>query len=192
MPIFIGRGAPIYDFARGSTISPPSAAASVYGIAARPPSDRKASISVTNFAQAGSSASSAWFSLSSATNLAFGIEAARRRPSSNGTSQFAALAPPQSADGPGPFALSASGAVEAALEAAGFHPIDRGRISIVLDYPNAEAASWAFMAGGGSARATQHSGQEHVRRAIGEALEGFRAATGDYRIENHFQFLIAD
>jgi Transposase IS66 family len=57
-----------------------------YGIAAQPPSDRKASISLTNFVQAGSSASSAWFSLSSATNLAFGIEAARRRPSSNGTS----------------------------------------------------------------------------------------------------------
>ena len=105
---------------------------------------------------------------------------------------IAALAPPQSADGPGPFALSASGAVEAALEAAGFHPIDRGQISIVLDYPNAEAASRAFMAGGGSARATQHSGQERVRRAIGEALEGFRAATGDYRIENRFQFLIAE
>jgi hypothetical protein len=38
----------------------------------------------------------------------------------------------------------------------------------------------------------KHSGQERVRRAIGEALEGFRAATGDYRIENRFQFLVAE
>jgi hypothetical protein len=60
--------------------------AHIRAIAAQTPSDRKSSISLTNFAQAGSSASSAWFSLSSATNLAFEIEAARRRPSSNGTS----------------------------------------------------------------------------------------------------------
>jgi len=37
-------------------------------------SDRKASISPKNFGQAGSSASSAWFSLSSGTNPAFGIK----------------------------------------------------------------------------------------------------------------------
>jgi hypothetical protein len=62
------------------------ACAASHGIAAQLPSEIKASISLTNSAQAGSSASSAWFSLSSATNLAFGIEAARRRPSSNGIS----------------------------------------------------------------------------------------------------------
>jgi IstB-like ATP binding protein len=46
---------------------------------------RNASISPTNLPHAGSSESSAWLSLSSATNLALGIEAARRRPWSKGT-----------------------------------------------------------------------------------------------------------
>jgi transcriptional regulator with XRE-family HTH domain len=55
-----------------------------YPASSQLPSARKASISPTNFAQAGSSASSMWFSLSSCTNRAFGIEAARRRPWSNG------------------------------------------------------------------------------------------------------------
>jgi SAM-dependent methyltransferase len=102
-----------------------------------------------------------------------------------------ALAPAQSAGGPGPFALSAFGAAEPVLEAVGLLPVDRGQISIVLEYPTAEAACRAFMAGGGSARAVHHSGQERVRQAIQETLEEFRSVTGEYRIKNCFQFLIA-
>src|SRR5262249_56833400 len=56
-----------------------------YAIAAQLPSARKASISPTNFAQAGSSASSAWFSLSSGTNRAVGGEARRGRARRDGT-----------------------------------------------------------------------------------------------------------
>jgi hypothetical protein len=77
-----------------------------------------------------------------------------------------ALAPPQSPGGPGPFALSEPGAVESALQAAGLRPIDAGEVPIVLSYPEAETACRAFLAGGGSARAIQHSGEERVRRAM--------------------------
>jgi hypothetical protein len=73
-----------------------------------------------------------------------------------------------------------------------FVPVDRGEILVVLHYPTAEAACRAFMAGGGGARAIQHSGEERVRRAIVQALEGFRTETGDYRIENRFQLVIAE
>ena len=102
-----------------------------------------------------------------------------------------ALAPPQSPGGPGPFALSEPGAVESALQAAGLRPIDAGEVPIVLSYPEAETACRAFLAGGGSARAIQHSGEERVRRAMRDVLEGFRLETGEYRIENRFRFVIA-
>lgn len=104
---------------------------------------------------------------------------------------ISALAPPRSPEGPGPFALSASGVVERLLEAAGLRPVGRGQISIVLDYATAEIACRALMAGGGAAQAIKQSGEEPVRLAVHKALEGYRVATGDYRIENCFQFLIA-
>jgi SAM-dependent methyltransferase len=104
---------------------------------------------------------------------------------------IAALAPQQPPGGPGPFALSAPGAVESALKAAGLRLIDAGEFPIVLTFPDAETASKAFLAGGGSARAIQHSGADRVRQAMRDVLEGFQAETGEYRIENRFTFAIA-
>jgi len=104
---------------------------------------------------------------------------------------ISALAPPQPPDAPGPFALSGTGEVESLLEAAGLRPVDRGEVPIVVDYPDAEAACRAMMAGSGGVRAVQHSGEERVRQAILELLEEFRVGTGGYRIENRFRFVIA-
>ena len=103
-----------------------------------------------------------------------------------------ALAPPQSPDGPSPFALSARGVAEVVLAAEGLQPVDRGECLIALDYPTAETACRAFMAGGGGAQAIRHSGEERVRRAIREVLERFRVETGHYRIENWFHYVIAE
>jgi hypothetical protein len=83
-----------------------------------------------------------------------------------------ALAPPQSPNEPSPFALSARGLLDSVLEAAGLQPVERGEIPVVLHYPTVEGACRAFMAGGGGARAIQHSGEERVRWAIVQALEG--------------------
>jgi SAM-dependent methyltransferase len=102
-----------------------------------------------------------------------------------------ALAPPQPAGGPGPFALSAPGAAESTLEAAGLYLLDSSGISIVLTFPTVEAASQAFLAGGTGGRAIQHSGEQRVRGAIREVLAEFRTATGEYRIQNRFRFVIA-
>lgn len=102
---------------------------------------------------------------------------------------ISALAPPQPPGGPGPFALSAPGVLESVLETAALRPVDRGEIPRVSDYPDAEAACRALLAG--SALAIRHSGEERVRQAILEALEAFRVETGGYRIENRFRFVIA-
>jgi SAM-dependent methyltransferase len=104
---------------------------------------------------------------------------------------ISALAPPVPSGGPGPFALSAPGALESALQAAGLRSIDVGEFPVVMSFPDAETACKAFLAGGGSARAIQHSGEERVRRALRDVLEGFRVETGGYRIENRFRFVIA-
>ena len=100
------------------------------------------------------------------------------------------LVPRQPADAPGPFALSRPGVLESALESAGLQLVDRGEVPIVVEYPDAEAACKAMMAGSGGVRAVQHSGEERVRQVILEALEEFRSGTG-YRMENRFRFGIA-
>jgi SAM-dependent methyltransferase len=104
---------------------------------------------------------------------------------------MSALAPSQPPDAPGPFALSAPGAAEAALQAAGLHLLDRGEAPIVVEYPDADAACRAMLQGSAGVRAVQHSGEERVREVILDGLAPYRTETGGYRLENRFRFLIA-
>jgi SAM-dependent methyltransferase len=104
---------------------------------------------------------------------------------------ISSLAPPLPQGAPGPFALSAPGVAESALEAAGLRRVEGGEVQIVVDYPDGEAACRGMLAGSAGFRAIQHSGEERVRQALLEALEEFRVGTG-YRMENRFRFLIAE
>lgn len=104
---------------------------------------------------------------------------------------LSSLAPPQPAGGPGPFALSAPGVAEAALEAAGLRPIDGGTVPVVVAYADREAALGAMLAGSAGPRAIAQSGAERVRQVMLDALEEFRVPTGGYQFENRFRFLIA-
>jgi hypothetical protein len=104
---------------------------------------------------------------------------------------ISALAPAPPPDAPGPFALSAPGVAEAALQVAWLRLVDRGELPIVVDYPDAEAACRAMMQGSAGVRAVQHSGEERVRQAILAGLTSFRTEAGRYRLENRFRFLIA-
>jgi SAM-dependent methyltransferase len=104
----------------------------------------------------------------------------------------AALAPPLPAGSPGPFALSATGALEAALEGAGLRVVDEDEMPEVTEFATAADGSQALMSGGGAARAIAHSGEDAVRQAILAALEEFRTPAGGYRIENRFRFVIAE
>jgi hypothetical protein len=105
---------------------------------------------------------------------------------------IAALAPPQPPGAPGPFALSAPGVAESVLEEAGLRLVDQGEAPVMAVYPDAEAACRVMMAGSAGVRAIQQVGEERVRRAIMERLEAFRVASGGYRFENRFRFLIAE
>jgi hypothetical protein len=106
--------------------------------------------------------------------------------------KVSALAPPQSPDAPGPFALSAPGVLERVLEGAGLRPIDLGEVPVMVLYPDLEAACRVMLAGSGGARAVQHVGEERVRQVLREALPEFRVETGAYRFENRFRFVIAE
>jgi SAM-dependent methyltransferase len=105
---------------------------------------------------------------------------------------IAALAPPQPPGAPGPFALSAPGVAESMLEQTGLRVIDHADVPEVIEYPDADAVCRSMMAGSAGVRAIQHSGEERVRQEILERLEAFRVASGGYRFENRFRFLIAE
>jgi SAM-dependent methyltransferase len=105
---------------------------------------------------------------------------------------ISALAPPQPAAAPGPFALSEPGVLESALESAGVQPVESGEVPIVVDYPDGATACKAMMAGSAGVRAVQHSGEERVTQAILHALGPYRSGTGGYRMENRFRFVIAE
>jgi SAM-dependent methyltransferase len=105
---------------------------------------------------------------------------------------MSSLAPSRPPDTPGPFALSAPGAAEAALQAAGLHLLDRGELPIVVAYPDAEAACRAMLQGSSGVRAVQHSGEARVREVILDGLAPYRTETGTYQLENRYRFLIAD
>jgi SAM-dependent methyltransferase len=103
---------------------------------------------------------------------------------------ISALAPAPPPSAPGPFALSAPGTLESVLEEAGLQPVESGELSVVLDYPDAEAVCRSMMAGSAGTRAIKHVGEEAVRQAILERLEEFRSGEG-YTFVNHFRFVIA-
>jgi ubiquinone/menaquinone biosynthesis C-methylase UbiE len=105
---------------------------------------------------------------------------------------ISALAPPQLPGAPGPFALSAPGLAESVLQKAELRVIDQGEVPEVIEYPDGDAACGSMMAGSAGVRSIQHSGEERVRQAILERLEAFRIASGGYRSENRFRFLIAE
>jgi len=105
---------------------------------------------------------------------------------------ISALAPSQPPDAPGPFALSKPGALESALESAGFKSVATGEIPIEVGYPDGDTACKAMMAGSAGVRAVQHSGEERVKQTILQALEEYRSDTGGYRMANRFRFVIAE
>jgi len=105
---------------------------------------------------------------------------------------ISALVPPQPADAPGPFALSGPGVLESVLESAGLQLVDRGEVPIVVEYPDAETACSAMMAGSAGVRAVQLHGEQHVQEAIVARLEEFRNQEGSYSFQNRFRFVIAE
>jgi len=91
----------------------------------------------------------------------------------------------------GPFALAVPGALEAVMEAAGLHPVDRGEIACLFRYPDAETSLRGQNASGVTQRAVGHSGEERVRAAIAEVDAQFTRPDGSIRYENTFICVVA-
>lgn len=101
------------------------------------------------------------------------------------------LLPPPLPGAPGPFALSADGALEALVEQAGLTPKSVADVDCPFEYPDLETLLRGFLSAGPSVKAIQVSGEARVRDDVAAAMAPFRLSSGRYRLENTFRFLVA-
>ncbi len=101
------------------------------------------------------------------------------------------LLPPLPPGAPGPFALSAEGALEALAVKAGLTPEETLDVPCPYEYPDVETAFRGQLSAGPAVKAIEIAGEAHVREAIATALAPFKLASGGYFLENEFRVLIA-
>jgi SAM-dependent methyltransferase len=101
------------------------------------------------------------------------------------------LLPPPPPGAPGPFALSAPGALEDLAHKAGLTTSRAAEFSTRWDYPDRETALRAHLSSGPAAKAIRHAGEERVVAAISDAIAPFRTAAGGYALENSWRYLLA-
>lgn len=92
---------------------------------------------------------------------------------------------------PGPFALSAEGALEALVLKAGLTPSAVKNVACPWDYPNEETALRGLLSSGPAIRAIQEKGEDAVRSLILKVLAPFKTTSGGYYLTNHFHYLTA-
>jgi len=100
------------------------------------------------------------------------------------------LLPPPPLGAPGPFALSEDGALEALARQAGLTPIEVNDTDCPWVYKDLDMALRGLLSAGPAVKAMQTSGESRVRDAVATALEPFKTASGGYRLENKFRYLI--
>jgi SAM-dependent methyltransferase len=103
---------------------------------------------------------------------------------------FKFLPPPPPGAG-GPFALSEDGALEGLARQAGLAPVEISAVDCPWEYKDLETALRGLLSAGPAVVAMQVSGEDRVRKAVAEVLEQFKKASGGYRMENKFLYLIA-
>lgn len=92
---------------------------------------------------------------------------------------------------PGPFALSAPGALEALVEKAGLRPDRGGTAPVEMRFSGEATALRGLMAAGPASRAIHHSGEDAVRKGLTEAIAPYRQSDGSYVMRNEFRYLLA-
>jgi len=102
-----------------------------------------------------------------------------------------AFLPPPPPGAPGPFALSADGALEQLAASAGLTVAERVEVATVWEYPDEVAARRGLLAPGPAVRAIEAGGEDAVGRAILDALAPYRTRDGRYRVENTFVYVVA-
>ena len=114
-----------------------------------------------------------------------------RSQSTAGLRALGELLPPLPPGAPGPFALSADGALEALARQADLMPRLVRTVECPWDYPDEATAVRGLMASGPAVRAALAHGDEAVRAAILTALVPFRTPSGGYRLSNAFRYVLA-
>ena len=99
------------------------------------------------------------------------------------------LLPPPPPGAGGPFALSAPGALEALVGKAGLKPEGASTVRTTMTFPDEATAVRGLLASGVAERAIRYSGEDAVRKGIGEAIKPFRTQQGAYSFHNEWRFL---
>ena len=104
---------------------------------------------------------------------------------------MAALVPPPPPGAPGPFALSADGALETLAQQAGLTPGHLETVACPWVYRDDDEALRGLLSSGPAIRAVQVRGEEVVRRAILSALAPYKTGAGGYHLTSGYRYLIA-
>ena len=102
-----------------------------------------------------------------------------------------ALVPPPPPGAPGPFALSADGALESLALQAGLMPGHLEEVACPWVYRDDEEALRGLLSSGPAIRAMHFRGEEVVRSAILRALAPYKASGGGYHLTSSYRYLIA-
>jgi SAM-dependent methyltransferase len=100
------------------------------------------------------------------------------------------LMPPATPGAPGPFALSAPGALEELAGAAGLTPGAADEVPCRWVYEDLDTCLRALLSSGPAVKAIQTSGEAAARDAVTTAIAPFRDASGGYSIGAAFRYLI--
>ena len=99
------------------------------------------------------------------------------------------LLPPPPPGAPGPFALSAPGALEALVSKAGLRPDDITSVTVIMRFPDEATALRGLLASGVVERAIRNSGEQAVRDGVAAAIRPVRLSDGSYPFSNEWRFL---
>ncbi len=106
-------------------------------------------------------------------------------------SALGALLPPPPPGTPGPYALSADGALEDLARQAGMTARFADTVASPWVYADEPTAMRGLLATGPAIRAIQVKGETVVREAILNAIAPFKTPSGGYRLSNYFRYVIA-
>lgn len=104
---------------------------------------------------------------------------------------LARLIPPPPPGSPGPFALSAAGALQPLIEQAGFETVRTDEVDCLWVYKDFKTLCRGLLASGPGAAAVQEVGEPVVRKALTAVAAPFRTATGTFEMHNRFRYLVA-
>lgn len=101
------------------------------------------------------------------------------------------LLPPPPPGTPGPFALSADGALEGLASQAGLTPGISETVACPWHYPDEPTMLRGLLASGPAIRAIQTKGEDVVRDVILNVLAPFKTRSGEYHLSSHYRYVIA-